>query len=122
MGQNMSENDSQILIYQTDDNSIKVDVHLEDESVWLTQAQMAMLFDKSNKTISEHIGNIFKEGELLENTVVRKFRITASDELRCLITVPGLASRIWGYSAIQNLLIEGKGIRLEFKLCRRGRK
>ncbi len=49
MGQTMSENDSQILIYQTDDNSIKVDVHLEDESVWLTQAQMAMLFDKINE-------------------------------------------------------------------------
>jgi len=79
MGQNMSGNESQILIYQTDDNSIRVDVHLEGESVWLTQAQMAMLFDKSNKTISEHIGNIFKEGELLENSVVRKFRITALD-------------------------------------------
>jgi len=78
MGQNVSENEFQILIYQTDDNRIKVDVHLEDESVWLTQAQMAMLFDKSNKTISEHIGNVFKEGELLESSVVRNFRITAS--------------------------------------------
>ncbi len=51
MGQNMIENKSQILIYQTDDNSIKVDVQLEDENVWLTQVQMVMLFDKSNKTI-----------------------------------------------------------------------
>jgi len=46
MSQNVPENNPQILIYQTDDNSIRVDVHLEDESVWLTQAQMAMLFDK----------------------------------------------------------------------------
>jgi len=71
--------DSQILIYQSTEGNIKVDVHLEDETVWLTQAQMSVSFDKSKKTISEHIGNIFKEGELLEDSVVRKFRTTAAD-------------------------------------------
>ena len=75
----MTNDTSQILIYQSPEGNIKVDVHLEDETVWLTQAQMSVLFDKSKKTISEHISNIFNEGELLEDSVVRKFRTTAAD-------------------------------------------
>ena len=70
---------SEILIYKTEDGSTKIDVRLEDETVWLTQLQMSELFGKSKKTISEHIGNIFKEGELNENSVVRNFRTTAQD-------------------------------------------
>ena len=69
-------NNSEILIYQNSEGSVKIDVRLEDETVWLTQAQMAELFGKDKRTVSEHIGNIFKEGELIENVVVRKFRIT----------------------------------------------
>lgn len=65
-----------ILIYQNNDGNIKLDVRLEDETVWLSQAQMGTLFNKDKRTISEHIGNIFKEGELDENVVVRKFRLT----------------------------------------------
>lgn len=65
-----------ILIYQNNEGNIKLDVRLEDETVWLTQAQMSTLFNKDKRTISEHIGNIFKEGELNEDVVVRKFRIT----------------------------------------------
>lgn len=71
---------SQLLIYQTPDGQIKIDVHLEEETVWLTQAHMAELFGKSKKTISEHIQNIFSEGELEESSVVRKFRTTAADQ------------------------------------------
>lgn len=67
---------SDILIYQNQDGNIKIDVRLQDETVWLTQAQMAALFGKDKRTISEHIRNIFKEGELHENMVVRKFRST----------------------------------------------
>ena len=67
---------NQLIIYQTEDGDIKIDVRLEDETVWLTQAQMAQLFGKDKRTISEHIGNIFKEGELDENMVIRKFRTT----------------------------------------------
>ncbi len=67
---------SEIIIYQNKEGDIKIDVRLEDETVWLTQAQMAELFGKDKRTISEHIGNIFKEGELEEKLVVRKFRIT----------------------------------------------
>ena len=67
---------SEILIYQNREGDIKIDVRLEDETVWLTQDQMAVLFGKAKSTISEHIKNIFSEGELDDNVVVRKFRIT----------------------------------------------
>ena len=69
----------EILIYQSQDGNIKIDVRLDNETVWLNQAQMATLFGKNKRTISEHIGNIFKERELDEKSVVRNFRITASD-------------------------------------------
>ena len=69
-------NNSEILIYQNPDGKIRIDVRLEDETVWLTQAQMAQLFGKSKKTISEHIRNFFNEGELDEKMVVRNFRTT----------------------------------------------
>ncbi len=75
----MISNNSQLLIYQNPDRNIKIDVRLEEETVWLSQAQMAELLGKSKKTISEHIQNIFSEGELSENSVVRNFRTTASD-------------------------------------------
>ena len=67
---------SEILIYQNPDGKIKIDVRLEEESVWLTQAQLCELFQKSKATISEHIRNVFEEGELDEKVVVRKFRTT----------------------------------------------
>lgn len=66
----------EILIYQNQEGNIKIDVRLEDETVWLSQTQMASLFGKDKRTVSEHIRNIFKEGELEETLVVRKFRIT----------------------------------------------
>jgi hypothetical protein len=67
---------SDILIYQNTEGNIKVDVRLEEETVWLTQDQMAQLFGKGRSTITEHIGNIFKEGELDEKVARRKFRHT----------------------------------------------
>lgn len=75
----MQNTNSQFILFKTEDEKISVDVRFENETVWLTQAQMAMLFDKDKRTISEHIGNIFKESELEENSVVRKFRTTAAD-------------------------------------------
>ena len=68
----------EIVIYKSKEGP-ELKVRLEDETVWLTQKQMAMLFDKGIPTINEHIKNIFKEGELKENSVIRKFRITAAD-------------------------------------------
>ena len=76
----MTENTSaNFLLYKTADNKVSINVQIEDETVWLTQDQMAELFDKSKPTIVEHLGNIFEEGELDESSVVRKFRITAAD-------------------------------------------
>jgi hypothetical protein len=69
-------NNSENLIYQVPDGKIKIDVQLEDETVWLTQNHMARLFGKAKSTINEHIQNIFKEGELEEPVVCRKFRHT----------------------------------------------
>lgn len=67
-----------ILIYQNTKGNIKIDVRLEEETVWLTQDQMAQLFGKARSTVTEHIGNILKEGELDEKVVCRKFRHTTS--------------------------------------------
>lgn len=67
---------SEILIYQKTDGNIKIDVRLEEETVWLTQAQMAELFGKGRRKITEHIQNVFAEGELDEKVVCRNFRHT----------------------------------------------
>ena len=77
----MKKNDnwSQIILYQTEDGQAKIQVKLEDETVWLTQDQMAELFDKGRSTITEHIWNVFKEKELDEKSVCREFRRTGSD-------------------------------------------
>jgi hypothetical protein len=69
-------NTGEILIYQNLDGNIKIDVRLEEETVWLTQAQIALLFGKGRSTITEHIANVFKEGELDEKVVCRDFRLT----------------------------------------------
>ena len=63
------DNNNQIIIYQTDDDQTQIDVRLENETVWLTQAQMADLFQKDRTVISRHIRNVFKEGELDESLV-----------------------------------------------------
>jgi hypothetical protein len=70
----MENPNSEFIIFKTQDETISVDVRMNDETVWLTQDQMAMLFDKGRSTIAEHILNVFKEGELDENTTCRKFR------------------------------------------------
>lgn len=70
-------NKSEILIYQNQEGNIKIDVRLEEETVWLSQEQIALLFGKGRSTITEHIANIFKEGELEELLVCRDFRQTS---------------------------------------------
>ena len=72
-------NQENIVIYQTEDGITKINVHLEDETVWLTQAQLVELYQTSKSNVSEHIKHIFEEGELDEISVVRKFRTTADD-------------------------------------------
>lgn len=114
---------SEIIIYQNPDGNIKIDVRLEDETVWLTQAQLCELFNKSKATISEHIKNVFEEGELDESSVVRKFRTTATDgksydtnfyNLDVIISVgyrvkspQGTQFRIWATQRLKEYIIKG---------------
>ncbi|MBU2474550.1 virulence RhuM family protein [Patescibacteria group bacterium] len=76
---NDNQRNNQLIIYNTVDGQTKIEVRIKDDTVWLSQKQMAELFDKDVRTINEHIKNVFFEGELAENSVIRKFRITASD-------------------------------------------
>jgi hypothetical protein len=70
----MENKQSSFILFKTEDDKISVDVRFEDETVWLTQDQMAELFGKGRSTITEHIGNVFDEGELEQNRTCRKFR------------------------------------------------
>lgn len=72
----MNDNHNTFILFKTADEKISVDVRFEDETVWLTQEQMAALFGKGRSTITEHIRNIFNEGELVEDVVCREFRHT----------------------------------------------
>ena len=69
----------QLLVYSTEDGRIKIDVRLEGETVWLTQAHMAELFRTSVPNINMHLRNIFAEGELQQDSVIQEFLITAAD-------------------------------------------
>lgn len=112
-----------ILIYTNQEGNIKIDVRLQEETVWLTQAQMALLFGKDKRTISEHIRNIFNEGELDEASVIRNIRTTASDgknyatnhyNLDVVISVgyrvksqQGTQFRIWATQRLKEYIIKG---------------
>lgn len=112
-----------ILIYTNQEGNIKIDVRLQEETVWLTQAQMALLFGKDKRTISEHIRNIFNEGELEEASVIRNIRTTASDgknyatnhyNLDVVISVgyrvksqQGTQFRIWATQRLKEYIIKG---------------
>ena len=75
----MEEHYGEILIYQSEDGVTSINVKMQDETVWLTQQQLVELYQSSKANVSEHIKHIFEEGELDEESVVRKFRTTASD-------------------------------------------
>lgn len=79
MEDNNKESQSEIIIYQTEDGNTKINVKFQDETVWLTQAQLCELYQTSKSNISEYIKHIFEEGELDEISVVRKFRTTGAD-------------------------------------------
>lgn len=114
---------SSLLIYQSAEGDIKIDVRIDRDTVWLTQDQMGQLFGKVKSTISEHISNIFKEGELDAGSVVRNFRTTASDgknydtnyyNLDVIISVgyrvkshQGTQFRIWATQVLREYLIKG---------------
>ena len=119
-------NTSEILIYQNQNGNIKIDVRLEDETVWLTQSQLCELFQKSKATISEHIKNVFDEGELDSGATVRKFRIVQQEgnrqverelehyNLDVIISVgyrvkspQGTQFRIWATQRLKEYIIKG---------------
>lgn len=120
------QSNSEILLYSTEDDRIKIQVHLEDETVWLTQADMVELFQSSKSNISEHIANIFKEGELKELPTVRNFRTVRREGTRqvereiehynldVIISVGyrikslrGTQFRIWATERLREYLIKG---------------
>lgn len=70
------DNHGEVIIYQTEDGLTKINVNMQDETVWLTQEQMAELFQKAKSTINEHIKNIYEEGELQKESTMRKFGIS----------------------------------------------
>ncbi|WP_423129569.1 hypothetical protein [Gaoshiqia sp. Z1-71] len=78
---------SQILLYHTEDGQTKIDVRLQDETVWLSQAQMGELFQKERPVITKHIKNIFEEGELEEELVCANFAHTNQHEV-CSRLIP----------------------------------
>lgn len=112
-----------LLLYQSEDGRIKLDVHFEDETVWLTLDQMASLFSRDKSTISKHIKNIFTEGELAQQSVVANFATTASDgktyqiayyNLDVIISVgyrvkskQGTLFRQWATQRLRDYLIKG---------------
>ena len=115
--------DNKILIYQTEDGQTQIDVRLENDTVWLTQAQMAELFQKDQSVVARHLNNALKEGELedsnmqfLHNTQY-KYRPTKIYDLDAIITVGyrvkskrGIAFRIWARKIIKQYLIKGYAI------------
>jgi len=78
----MTPDYGEIIVYQSEDGRAAIDVHLRDETVWLTQAQMVELFQKTKQNVSLHIRNVFREGELREDAVVKECLTTAADGKR----------------------------------------
>lgn len=78
-------NTGEFILYASEDGELKIDVRLLDETVWLTQKQMAEMFQKNVSTINEHLKNIFDEGELDQNSTIRNFRIVQQEGKRTVV-------------------------------------
>ena len=126
---NKDELDNKIVIYQTEDGKTQLDVKLENETVWLTQAQLVQLFDSSKANVSEHIKHIYEDGELTADSTVRKFRTVQTEgkrqvgrnvtyyNLDLIIslgyrvnTKRGIQFRQWATSVLKDYLIKGYAI------------
>ena len=121
--QTYGQTNESVVIYQSADNAVRLDVQLAKETVWLTQQQMALLFDKDQSVIARHIANIFKEGELdksnmqiLHNTQF-KYRPTAVYNLDVIISVGyrvksqrGVQFRRWATSVLRDYLLRGYAV------------
>ena len=126
MSNNLPEKGSEILIYQTEGGRTRIDVRLEDETVWLSQKLMAELFQKDVRTINEHIKNIYSEGELEPKATIRKFRIVQTEgarqvsrnvdfyNLEVIISIGyrvkshrGTQFRIWATQRLREYIVKG---------------
>lgn len=119
----MNTRRGELIVYESKDGKANIEVRLQDETVWLSRRQMAELFDRDYKTVSKHINNVFKDGELRKNSVVAKFATTGSDaktyqveyyNLDVIISVGyrvkskrGTQFRIWATSVLNDHLIKG---------------
>ena len=117
------DKNNQIIIYNTEDGETKIEVRMKNETVWLSQKQMAELFDCSVDNISLHLKNVFKEGELSEDSVTEEYSVTASDgknyivkhyNLDAIISVGyrinslrGTQFRIWATQKLKEYIIKG---------------
>ena len=120
---------NQIIIYQTEDGQTQVDVRMENETVWLTQAQMAELFEKTPQNITMHIGNAYKEGELEKESTCKEYlqvqqegnrkvsRMVKYYDLDVIISVGyrvkskrGTAFRIWARKVLKEYLVKGYAV------------
>lgn len=125
MSNNLTER-TEFILYQTDDDRIRIETRMQDETVWLTQKQMAELFQKDIRTINEHLKNIYAEGELVSESTIRKFRIVRLEGTRevarsidhynldAIISVGyrvnsirGTQFRIWATQRLREYLIKG---------------
>ena len=121
------DNNNQIVVYQTADNQTQIEVHMENETVWLTQAQMAELFHKDRTVISRHIRNVFNDGELEEQSTCAKFAHMGHDGLQqyetlmynldLIISVGyrvksqrGTAFRIWATKVLKEYMLRGYAV------------
>ncbi|MBE0638024.1 MAG: virulence RhuM family protein [Bacteroidales bacterium] len=125
---------SEIIIYQTDEQSTRLEVRLDEETIWLTQAQIVILFDSSKPNISEHIKHIFQSGELDKQATVRDFRTVQIEgkrkvsrdithyNLDVIISVGyrvnsirGTQFRIWANKVLKDYLLKGYTINQRFE-------
>ena len=118
----------EIIIYQSDDKSTQFEVRIEDDTVWLTQAQMVDLFGRDRSVITRHINNVFNEKELVEESNVHFLHIAISDKpiklysLDVIISVGyriksprGTQFRIWANKVLKNYLLKGYAIQQQFE-------
>jgi len=123
----MEEN--KIVIYQTEDGQTQIDVRLDNDTVWLTQAQMVELFQTTKQNVSLHVGNVFKEGELEQESTVKEYLTVQKEGLRevarkvkyynldVIISVGyrvkskrGTAFRIWARNVLKDFLVKGYAV------------
>jgi len=131
-------NKTELILYKTQDSDITIDVLVDNETVWLTQAQMGMLFDRNRTVINRHIRNVFREGELDEKVVCRDFRHTTQHgamadktqnisvkiyNLDVIISVGyrvkskrGTEFRIWANKVLKDYIIKGYSVNDRLKI------